>query len=357
MLWVSIRVVLRSPDGETAVRDIVEGRWSEPSGDADATIGGDMWALPGLADAHAHLASAELNYQPGVLDGAIERARSSLEAGVTLVLDKGWTDDVTIQMTRAVPADERPEIEAAARIIASPGGYYPGFAIEVDPDSLETAVSVEAAAGAGWVKLAGDWPRRGVGPVANFDEDQLRLAVETASEVGARVAIHTMAPEVPSMAVRAGVQSIEHGLFLEEEDLAPLAEGGGMWVPTILRCEATLAQLGESSSGGKLFREGLDRVRKLLPRAVEAGVHVLAGTDLVGSPVDVAAEAVKLKDYGLSTLQVVDAISRSAFVATGRSAAFDEGAAADAVLFPVNPLEELEVLRHPSHVIRLGRVV
>lgn len=354
---MSLRVSLRTTDGEVIVRDVVRGRWAEPTGTADDEVGEGLWALPGLVDSHAHLAAPELNYEPGDLDGAIERARSSLAAGVTLLLDKGWTDDTTIRVIDLVPRPERPEIEAAARLIASVGGYYPGFALEVEPPELEEAVRAQAEAGAGWVKLSGDWPRRGVGPVANFDESQLRRAVRTAAQAGARVAIHTMAREVPSLAVAAGVQSIEHGLFLEEEDLGPLGERAGMWVPTILRCEATLAQLGEGSSGGKLFVEGLRRVRALLRPALEAGVHVLAGTDLVGTPANVAAEARKLGEYGLDNSQVLEAVSSSGLEATGRSTSFEVGSPADAVLFPESPLDDLGVLDHPEVVIRLGRVL
>lgn len=315
-----------------------------------------MWALPGLVDAHAHLASAELNYKAGDLEGAIERSRMSLEAGVTLLLDKGWTDDTTVRVVDQVPREDRPEIEAAAKVIANIGGYYPGFALEIEPDQIEGAVRAQADAGAGWVKLSGDWPRRGVGPVGNFDEAELRIAVRAAAASGSKVAIHTMAPEVPSLAVAAGVQSIEHGLFLEEDDLGSLGARGGMWVPTILRCEATLAQLGAESSGGKLFHEGLERIARLLPLGIEAGVNVLAGTDLIGSPGDVAAEAMKLREYGLTNEQVVSAVSTSAFLATGRDASFEVGAPADAVLFPANPVEDLGVLQHPAHVVRLGRV-
>lgn len=339
------------------IRDIVDGRWADPSGEGESTIGEDLWALPGLTDAHAHLAAARLDYQPGDLSGAIVRARESLGAGVTLVIDKGWGDTTTMEVIEAVPEDERPEIEAAGRIIADVDGYYPGFAVEVDASTLDDAVRFEAKQAAGWVKLIGDWPRRGVGPVANFDESQLRSAVEVAAGLDAKVAIHTMAPEVPSMAVAAGVHSIEHGLFLEESDLAPLGARGGMWVPTVLRCEATLAQLGAGSTGGKLFRAGLDRIARLLPLAVEAGVHVLAGTDLVGSPADVATEAVKLGDYGLSNEQVVAAVSTAAFTATERGGYFDVGAPANAVFFPVNPITDLRVLEHPAHVIRLGRLL
>lgn len=354
---MSFRTILRSPDGDTVIRDIVDGLWADPIGEAESTIGEDLWALPGLVDAHAHLAAAELDYQPGNLAEAIERARRSLQAGVTLVFDKGWADDTTVRVIEAVPESERPEIEAAARIIADVGGYYPDFAVEVDESELGDAVLAEARRGAGWVKLIGDWPRRGVGPVANFDEAQLGSAVALANGVGSKVAIHTMAPEVPSMAVAAGVHSIEHGLFLEESDLGPLGERGGMWVPTVLRCETTLAQLGEESSGGRLFSVGLRRIAHLLPQAVEAGVHVLAGTDLVGSPADVAAEAMKLGAYGLSTTQVVAAVSTAAFTATGRSASFDVGTPANAVLFPANPVTELAVLSHPKHVIRLGTLM
>lgn len=354
---MSLRFSLRAPDGVLVERDVVHGHWAKPEGTATEMLGGGLWALPGLVDAHAHLAAAELNYEPGDLEGAVERSRLSLAAGVTFLLDKGWTDDTTIRLIDSVPRGERPEIEAAARIIASEGGYYPGFALEVEPRELDGAVRSQAASGAGWVKLSGDWPRRGVGPLANFDEDELRTAVRVAGSVGAKVAIHTMAPEVPSLAVAAGVQSIEHGLFLEEADLAPLAERGGMWVPTVLRCETTLGQLGAESSGGRLFREGLDRIARLLPLAVEAGVHVLAGTDLIGSPADVAAEAMKLADYGLSSSQVVDAVSTAAFRATGRHAAFEVGAPADAVFFSENPRDDLAVLEHPVHVMRLGRVL
>lgn len=338
------------------VRDIVDGCWAEPVGDAGSTVGEDLWALPGLVDAHAHLAAAQLDYTPGDLDGARDRARAALGAGVTLVLDKGWRDDVTIRLLDLLDARERPEIEAAAQIIAAIDGYYPDFALEVTADRLVETVITQAEAGAGWVKLIGDWPRRGTGPVANFDEDELRAAVEAAESAGARVAIHTMAREVPSAAVAAGVHSIEHGMFLEENDLEELASRGGMWVPTVLRCEATLAQLGAESSGGRLFVEGLERMRRLLPLAVEAGVTVLAGTDLVGSPADVAAEAVRLGEYGLSNRQVVEAVSTAAFTATGRPAAFESGAPADAVLFTENPVDVPGVLAHPAHVIRLGQL-
>lgn len=347
---------LRSPFGETVVRDIVGGRWAEPvNGDADL-IGASMWALPGLVDAHSHLASSTLDYGQGDLDGGMTRARQALNAGVTLVLDKGWTDSTTICIIESVPENERPDIEAAERILAVEDGYYPDFALEIDPDQIETHVETAAALGRGWVKLVGDWPRRDVGPVANFTEDQLRRAVETAERSGARVAIHTMARDAPSAAVAAGVHSIEHGLFMNSDDVATLASRRGSWVPTVLRMEAIVAQLGAESSGGRLLLEGLDNIQPLLPMAIEAGVHVLAGTDLVDSAAAVADEALRLWEFGLSPHQALETVSVSGFAASDRDPHFGVGTSADAVLFSGNPLEELEVLRHPAIVIRQGIV-
>lgn len=355
---MNLRAVLRSPFGEPVVRDVVAGRWSEPAGDAAEVIGEGLWALPGLVDAHAHLAAESL-VAPGAGDyeGAVVRARESLAAGVTLIVDKGWTDSTVLDVIANVAEEERPEIEAAARVIAAPDGYYPDFGLRAEPDQLEQTVLSEAEAGMGWVKLIGDWPRKGVGPVANFDESALRLAVAAAESMGARVAIHTMAPDAPSMAVAAGVHSIEHGLFLTDEDIVSLGARRGIWVPTLLRAQEVIDQLGPESSGGRLLRQGLGRLPGLLSTAIDAGVRVLAGTDLVGSPADVGAEVIRLAEFGLSRAQALAAASISGFVATDRPAAFEVGASADAVFFAEDPGENLKVLAHPTLVVRMGRLV
>ena len=351
-----IRVSLRSPFGWAVTRDIEDGEWAEPVGDADQHLGLDAWALPGLSDSHAHIAGEELS-DPGDLEGAIKRSREALRAGVTLLIDKGWRDTTAVEAISRMEIGERPDVEAAAEIISVEGGYFPGFGRVIPPHDVGGAVKEEARRGRGWVKLVGDWPRKGAGPVANFDESQLAEAVSVAESFGSKVAIHTMARDVPSLAVGAGVHSIEHGLFLRESDLAPLGARGGMWVPTILRVEETIGQLGRDSSGGRLLQEGLENVRDLLPDAIDAGVNVLAGTDLVGAPADVAAEALKLAEYGLSNAQAVAAVGHAAFLATGRTAGFEPGSPANAVLFPADPTENLAILQHPGKIIRLGTIL
>lgn len=348
---------MRPPAGEPVVRDIDEGLWAEPTGIADETIGEASYALPGLVDSHAHFAAPiGEDWKTDPYENAVDRARQALVSGVLLALDKGWSNLNTVKLIESVEPALRPDIEAAGIINAVEGGYWPDFARELTRVTFDEGIRQSVEEGSGWVKLVGDWPRRGHGPVANFDEEQLRRAVELAAEGGARVAIHTMAREAPGMAVRAGVHSIEHGLFLSEDDLALLGARRGMWVPTIIRMEAVVAQLGENSSGGKLLLEGLDNVRRLMPLAAEAGVHLLAGTDVTVGAHDVALEASKMVEYGLPVDRALDAVSVSGYEATGRSAGFDVGAPANAVLFDENPLRDMSVLSRPQHVIRLGEV-
>lgn len=354
-----IRAHIRTPHDVTVVRDVADGVWEDPgSTTPDVEIGTGWFALPGLADAHAHFAApVGKDWKSDTFADAANRAREAVRAGVLLALDKGWSNLDTIRIIETISAADRPDIEAAGIINAVEGGYWPDFARELTHETFEDGIRASIEEGSGWVKLVGDWPRKGVGPVANFDEGQLRRAVELASAAGSKVAIHTMAREAPGMAVRAGVDSIEHGLFLDEESLGVLGARAGMWVPTIIRMEAVVHQLGETSSGGRLLLEGLENVRRLMPLAADAGVHLLAGTDVTVGAHDVALEAARMVEYGLPVAMAVAAVSVGAFSATGRPYEFEIGTPADAIFFSDNPLQDVSTLQHPAAVLRLGALL
>lgn len=352
------RLHLRTPFGEEVVRDVIDGKWAAPEGDSDEDLGHGLFALPGLSDGHAHFAAPiGKDWKSDTIDDAKGRVNEALQAGVLLALDKGWSNLDTIAIINSVPPHMRPEIEAAGIINAVSGGYWPDFARELDLTGFEPGILQSIEESGGWVKLVGDWPRRGQGPVANFSEEELSRVVEMAESAGQRVAIHTMARDVPSMAVRAGIHSIEHGLFLTENDMDLLGSRGGMWVPTLLRMEAVVAQLGAESSGGKLLVEGLENVATLLPLAAEAGVQLLAGTDVTIGAHDVALEAQRLVEFGLPKEMALNSVSISAYEATDRPYSFEIGSTADAVLFSENPLTEFGVLAHPEVVMRMGNRV
>lgn len=350
-------VSIRPPGSSTRLELAVspDGTWEVATSGGKPDIGDGMWALPGLADAHSHLAADRLVIAPGEPSEIRRRAFACLDRGTFLVIDKGWGDDVVVATLTGQPPDQVPDFEAAGGVIRSADGYYTGFGVETDAAGLSGVVAEAVATGRGWVKLIGDWPRRGQGVVANFDDAALATVVDIAHAGGARVAIHTMGPEVPAMAVRAGVDSIEHGLFLSRADLADLASRGGAWVPTVVAMEGVLEMLGEDSSGGRLIREGLDNVEDLLSDLPD-DVTVLAGTDLATDPGAVATEVEGLIACGLAPDRAVDAASASVRAYLGRADPFQPGAAADVVLFGVDPYDDPTVLARPELVMRSGRV-
>jgi imidazolonepropionase-like amidohydrolase len=352
----------RDLDGVEYELGVSAGRFVDPAALPDARrIDARRWrTLPGLVDAHAHLMAdgvIEMIERPAEPDFAAmaDHAAAQLAAGVLTLADKGGKSDVALDFLDHDPA-LRPELHMAGEIMVTDGGYYPGFGRVIDADRAGVEAARAASTRATWVKFIGDWPRKGKGALGNFSKDQLAAAVAAAHEAGARVAVHTMAPGVASAAVRAGVDSIEHGLFLDEEDLARLGARGGAWVPTVAAMESVVSAIGPESSGGQLILRGLANVRSLLPTAVAAGVVVMAGTDLALRHGEVGREAQRLAAYGMDAADVVDALSYRAYDYLGTPWGFSPGERADLICVDGDPREELTVLMDPKLVMRLGRV-
>ncbi|HDH03043.1 MAG TPA: hypothetical protein ENH15_02205 [Actinobacteria bacterium] len=113
----------------------------------------------------------------------------------------------------------------------------------------------------------------------------------------------------------------------------------------------------EGSSGRRLINDGLANVASILGGAPEAGVAVLAGTDLHLAHGDVGVEVAGLNRYGLSVTDAQAAATESAFRYFGSPRKLAAGAPADLVCFPSNPLAGLAVLGRPSFIMRRGRVI
>jgi imidazolonepropionase-like amidohydrolase len=356
-------ITVREPGHDPRPLVIDGDRFSEPDdGPIDNEIDtGHLFALPGLADCHAHLGLSQVGAMTTITEDEIRsngvtNAWMQVEGGVLLIADKGSSSDASLEILDAPPT-ERPEIQMAGRIIAPPGGYYPGYGHEVDEEGLVEAVRRATGTRASWVKVIGDWPRKGRGTVGNYGEAALAKAVEVAHAAGRRVAVHTMAPEGIGPAVVAGVDSIEHGLFLDADDLPGLAERGGAWVPTILGVEAIIEMLGADSTGGRLLTDGVGNVRDLLPEAERLGVTILTGTDLAVPHGKVAHEAIRLHELGLSKEATLRAVTTAAFDYLGVAHGFSPGMSADAVFFADDPRSHLKTLLGPQMIVRAGRVV
>lgn len=356
-------LTIRTLDGVARAMGVASGRWALPDeGGTSSPMPTDrLWALPGLVDSHAHLAADTIEELRTADDDAIDRAVeknawAQLASGVFLVFDKGSKNDRTLRIL-GEPPDRRPELEAAGTILTAPGGYYPGFGHEVEVADLLSAAGASLGDGATWVKLIGDWPRKGRGVLVNFAENELADVVALAHRAGCRVAVHAAGPDATSVAVAAGVDSIEHGLFMTDDDLRDLGARGGAWVPTIVAMSATRDVLGADSSGGRMFADGLANVRSILHGAPAAGVTVLAGSDLALPHGAIAREALALRDYGLEASDALAAVTTAGMSYSGRSSGFDVGQPANAVFYAENPLEHLETLLEPALVFHRGRVI
>jgi len=355
-------ITIREPGTEPIPLVIEDARFADPdNGPIDREINtAHLYALPGLADCHAHLSSSSIGEMLELNDDEVRRnakrhAWMQVEGGVLLIADKGSGTDVTLEILDA-PAAERPEASMAGRMIAPADGYYPGYGHQVEEEDLIDAVrSVDDRSE--WVKIVADWPRKGQGPVANYTEEAVAKAVEVAHAAGRRVAVHTMAPAGVRIAVDCGVDSVEHGPFLTPDDLATVAARDGCWVPTVANIEFLLDFLGAESSGGVLMQDALDNFRELLPAAEALGVTILAGTDLAIPHGAIAREAMKLHEYGLSARAAATAVSTAAYEYLGVDRGFVAGMRADAVFFAHDPNQHLETLAEPAVIIRAGNVV
>lgn len=353
-------VHIRTIDGDELTLGIEHGTFVDSDTDTPELDLRHLVATSGLADSHAHIGATSVGE---MVAGEVE-ARSimdtnlaaQLNGGVLLVADKGTRDPSTLQ-AMMIDEAQRPELHMAGRIISSPGGYYEGFAVEVDGPDLPAAVEKACLAPATWVKLVGDWPRRGVGVMPNYAEDELRSAVDVAHANGCRVAIHTAAPDAPSMAVNAGVDSIEHGLFLTESDLKLLGARAGAWVPTVVAMEGLAAELREGSSGRRMIHDGLANVASIIDGATEAGVFVLAGTDLTIPHGEVATEVMGLHRFGLSIADALASATGRASDYLGSPRRLGALSPADLVCFAADPLSNLEALAKPAFIMRRGQII
>jgi len=355
-------VSIHEPGAESITLAIDGASFADPD---TVTIDGDLgtanlFALPGLADCHAHLGMDDLGQAAGLDDAelranTVRNAWAQVEHGVLLVCDKGSSSNVTLEILDAPPS-QRPELQMAGRMIASEGGYYPGYAVEVDEEGLAAAVA--AACGPhGWVKIVADWPRGRRGPQANFTPEAIAKAVDIAHAAGCRLAVHTMAPAGVEAAIAGGVDSVEHGLFMTAEDVEALAARNGCWVPTLIGAQSIIDFLEADSSGGKLLTKGLENLRGLLPVAETKEVTILAGTDLAIPHGEVAREAIRLVEFGLSPAGACRAVSTAAYAYLDVDHGFSAGFPADAVFFASDPTVDVRALAEPVLVIRRGKVI
>lgn len=342
---------------------VVDGRLTleRPSGaaaGAGETVRIDGVAVPGLVDVHCHVGLGP--------DGAVDRDEAEVQAvadrdsGVLLVRDAGspadtrWIDD----------RDDLPRMLRAGHHLARPKRYLRGYGRELDDvTSLPAAVAQEADRGDGWVKLVADWIDREVGDLTPlWPADLLAEAVAVAHAHGARVTAHTFATEAVDDLLAAGVDCLEHGTGLTDDQVAEVCRRGVAVTPTLLQ----VARFEEIAAQGEAkFPVYAARMRRMHARRYdhvaalhEAGVRLLVGTDAGGTLGHglVAQECAEMVRAGVPDRDVVAAASWRTRAYLGLPDLVD-AATADLVVYPDDPRDDVAVLGAPTAVVLRGVIV
>jgi imidazolonepropionase-like amidohydrolase len=348
--------------------------------------------LPGLIDLHAHLvgdiSSADVNAplsSSAARDAlmGVEHARATLAAGFTAVRDIGtYRAFVDVALRNAINARqvEGPCMFVAGAYVTVPGG---GGEVTGLPDALKAPAEMRRgvaenaeevrqrvremiAGGADFIKImatgavltAGTTPQ-----MPEFTEAEIRAAVEEAARHGTFVAAHAHGAEGIKNAVRAGVRTIEHGSFLDDEGIALMVKHGTWLVADIYNGDY-IAEVGTRDGWPEEVlrknRETTDTQRAAFAKAVKAGVRIGYGTDSGVYPHgDNARQFAYMVRYGMTPLEAIRSATTSAAASLGRSqelGSIAPGKFANIIAVEGDPLEDITRLERVSAVIWKGRL-
>lgn len=366
--------------------------------DADITLldakGGHI--LPGLIDTHVHFVFEELNLMrimntPFSMNYflAIDRMRRTVEAGITSVRDAGGAD---LGIKHAVEQGLvlGPRMQISITVLSITGGHadswlpsgvdlrlfaeVPGrpSGIVDGPENVRQKVREILRAGADVIKVCAtggvlsptDHPE-----FTQFTEEELAVMVqEAAYRRGLKVMAHAQGAEGIKNAVRAGIHSIEHGIFVDEEAIELMLAKGTFLVPTLL---APIAVLEIAEATGTIPEWGVQKARETVEihsenigKAYQAGVNIAMGTDA-----GVMKHGTNLRELGLmcsvgmSPMESIVATTKTAAACLGwqdRVGTLDPGKLADVIITKTDPLADirsLEKVENIGLVMLDGRVV
>jgi imidazolonepropionase-like amidohydrolase len=324
--------------------------------------------MPGLIDCHVHLTfSGEAQEVeraatvpvPDLAWTAAANARETLEGGVTTVRDVGARAGVAIRLREAIAAGRvpGPRMRAAGAIICMTGGHGWFIGREADgPDDVRRAVREQLKAGADCVKFTatGGGMTPGVDPRASsFTDVELAAGVDEAHKAFRRAIAHAQGNAGIKTAVRAGIDSVEHGVYLDDEVIEEMRQRGTFLVATLV-APAMIARHGTSAGIPEYVVTKaagvLEAHQESFRKAVRAGVRIAMGTD-AGTPFNRhganAQELALMVEGGLSPADAIVAATRSAaelldlVEVTGT---VEPGKAADLLIVDGDPLADIRIL-------------
>jgi len=342
------------------------------------------WLIPGLMNMHVHLGlklpgkmEAELaNESVGALTLRMAHAAlESLQAGVTTIRVPGDSAHADLDLKRAIEKGQAhgPRIFSAGESVAITGGHGSerGQTFNDGPYELVKAARREISSGASWVKIliSGGIATNGGGIAeALMTPEEINAVVDAAHRFGAKVAAHSGSPQATSVAVDAGIDSIEHGYYLDRPVLQKMAKAGTWYVPTIVVSQPASAPFFEKIGSPQWYLDRRDSVGKVhwqaLQMAIEEGVNIGLGTDqLPSEPNDGTTATVREAQYyveaGMTHLQALQSATIQAARMLGAEStigSLEVGKYADIVAVSADPVADIKSLRDIRLVMKGGKV-
>jgi len=351
-----------------------------------------MTVLPGLMDCHTHLVGDYVDDKDPLSElksssaarafESVPNARVTLEAGYTTVRDVGtYRAFVDVAMRDAIAKGYFPGprmfVAGAYLTITGGGGAVTGFSPDValpwdlrfgvadGPDQVRQRVRDIAQHGVDVIKVlaTGAFLTHGSDPHAvEYTYDEMRAAVEEAGHKGLKVAAHAHSADGIKIAVRAGVASIEHGTYLDDEGIRMMKERGTYLVADIYDAEWIRqgAKTGYPEDFATKQPEGDEIQRQAFRKAAKAGVKIAFGTDASVYPHGLNARqfAWQVK-YGQTPMEAIRSATTSAAELIGRDpdiGAIAPGKRADLIAVAGDPLADVSVLEKVAFVMKDGVV-
>ena len=372
------------------IRSVETGFIAPAEGDVVIDLSGAT-AMPGLMDMHVHLTSehnrrSEIdNLKKSEADRAYDSVRfaeRTLLAGFTTVRNLGDQFNVSIALRRAIAEGSvrGPRIFTSGRSIGTRGGHadstnsWGPFLYSDDPrlntvcngaDSCREAVRKRYQDGADSIKITATGGVMSIaksGTAPQFTDEELEAVISTAHDYGMKVAAHAHGTEGMKRAVRAGVDSIEHGTLMDEETMRMMKARGTYLVPTISAGLWVAEKAQDPTYFHPLVRpKALELgpvIRETFGKAWRAGVPVMFGTDC-----GVCEHGTNAREFGFMVeagMPVMDALKSATIVPArylgiaDRLGSIEAGKTADIVAVPGDPRSDIHVMERVNFVMKEG---
>lgn len=350
----------------------------------------EAYVLPGLIDSHVHITGETgagdriKGFEDSDVDTAFDGAAfamTTLRAGFTTVQDVGAPNDAIFGLRDAIArgAVPGPRIRASGNSVAITGGHgdINGYSARVmaaltgnnicdGADDCRRAVRQQIKEGADLIKITatgGVLSNTAAGLEQQFSDAELEAIVEAAHAMGRKVTAHAHGKGGVDAALRAGVDSIEHGTYLDAQSIALFRENGATLVPTVLAGVTVTGWTNEpwlpAASRAKAAQAG-PLMLDMLRRAREGGVKVAFGTDTgVSRHGDNAKEFELMVEAGFTPEQAIRAatvVAAEHVQMQGDIGTLEAGKYADIIAVETDPLKDVTVLQSVSFVMKGGEV-